>query len=146
MEKFAPFFPPTQLPLYAEDPPSPGSLNDESAIRTILTEVIRKSAKSREEIAEQMTVMVGERVSVRMLNSYTSEAAEQHRWPSQYTRAFCYVVQDWGLLRCIVERAGFRMITPAEAELLALGREYLRQKRAAEQIQLLEKRLGGFDL
>jgi hypothetical protein len=146
MEKFAPSFPPTQLPLYAEEPPAPGSLNDESVIRIILTEVIRKSAKSREQIAEEMTVMVGERVSLRMLNSYTSEAAEQHRWPSQYTRAFCYVVQDWGLLRCIVERAGFRLITQEEALLLELGTELLRQKRSSEKAAILEKRLLGVEL
>lgn len=128
------------------EPPIPGSMNDGEAVRAIITECIRNSAKSREQIADAMSRLTGDRVTLRMMNSYTSEAAEQHRWPSQYTRAFCYVVQDWALLRCIVERAGFYLITQAEAELLELGREYLRQKRASEKVQMLEGRLRGIDL
>ncbi len=146
LHKLQESFTPEQPLLFTEHPPEAGSLNDGNMIRAIITEAIRKSPKSREEIGEEISRLVGERVSIRMLNSYTSEAAEQHRWPSQYTRAFCYVVEDWTLLRCIVERAGFHLITQAEGELLELGREYLKQKRASEQLQLLEKRLGGLDL
>lgn len=138
-------FPPEQLPLYRAPQPDPGSMNDEGLVRGIVTGCIRKSSKSREQISEEMSRLTGSTVTVRMLNSYTSEAAEQHRWPSQYTRAFCHVVEDWSLLRCIVERAGFHMITHAEADLLALGREYLRQKRASEKIALIEVGLRGVE-
>jgi hypothetical protein len=111
-----------------------------------VTDSIKACAKSREQIVEEMTVLLGDRVTVRMLNSYTSEAQEQHRWPMQFTRAFCYVVEDWSLLQCVVERSGFLLITQDEAALLELGAEYLRQKRANERLQMLEKRLGGLEL
>jgi hypothetical protein len=136
-------FLPEQLDLYATIPPAPGSLNDESVVRGIVTNVIRKSAKSREEIADQMSLLCGDRITVRMLNSYTSEAAEQHRWPAQYTRALCQVVDDWTLLRCITERSGFHLITDDDAQLLELGRQFLIRKRADEQISLLEAQLHG---
>lgn len=129
-----------------EEPPSPGSMNDDGLIREIVTATIKNNPKSRQQIAEEMSRLIGSAVTERMLNSYTSEAAEQHRWPMQFTRAFCYVVQDWSLLRCIVERSNFYMITAAEAELLALGREYLKQKRASERIEALEKGLRGIEL
>jgi hypothetical protein len=119
----------------------PGSLNDESIVRGIVTDAIRKSAKSREIIAEEMSQLVGARVTVRMLNSYTSGAAEQHRWPAQYTRAFCHVVQDWTLLRCITDLSGFHLISVEELDLLELGRQYLKRKSADEQITLLEAKL-----
>jgi hypothetical protein len=138
-------FPPEQLPLYRPPQPDPGSMNDEGLVRAIVTGCIRKSSKSRGQISEEMSRLTGSTVTVRMLNSYTSEAAEQHRWPSQYTRAFCYVVEDWSLLRCIVERAGFHMITQAESDLLALGREFLRQKRAGEKMASIEAGLRGVD-
>lgn len=126
--------------------PEPGSVNDGNFVRSAITESIRRSTKSREEVAEEITALVGERVTVRMLNSYTSEAAGQHRWPLQYTRAFCFVVSDWTLLSVLAERSGLFLITPSEKELLSLGAEYLKQKRAAEQIAKLEKRLGGIEL
>jgi hypothetical protein len=115
-------------------------------VRSLVTKIIRDCAKSREQIADEMSFLIGSRITVRMLNSYTSGAAEQHRWPMQFTRAFCHVVQDWSVLRCIVERSGFHLISSAEYELLSLGREYLRQKRATAQIDLLEKRLRGMEL
>ena len=146
LENSCPVFPPDQPSLFLEETPAPGSLNDECLVRSIITETIRTCAKSREQIAEDISLLVGAKVTVRMLNAYTSEAAQQHRWPTQYTRAFCYVTENWTLLRCIVERSGFHMITPQEAELLELGREYLKQKRANDNVQLLEQRLRGVEL
>ena len=140
-------FTPKQHSLFTDDtPPTRGSFNDDNLIRAILTDVIRRSKKSREEIAEQMTWLIGDRVTTRALNSYTSGAAEQHRWPAQYLRAFCQVVNDWSLMRALIERSGFQMISADEAALLELGREFLKQKRAAEEIEKLQKRLQGVDL
>jgi hypothetical protein len=107
---------------------------------------MRRSEKSRDQVAEEITKLVGEKVTVRMLNSYTSEAAEQHRWPLQYTTALCFVLDDWTLLRAVVEKSGFYVITAAEKELLDLGAEYLKQKRASEKMDTLEKRLRGIEL
>lgn len=121
----------------------PGELNDEGVVRAIVTDAIRNCSKSREEICEEMTRLTGTSVTLRMLNSYTSEAAERHRWPSQFTRAFCHVTGDWSLLRCITERSGFHLITKAERELMELGRQYLIRKQADEAIGKLEKRLHG---
>lgn len=121
-------------------------MNDDSLIRRIASDCIRASAKGREQIVEEMSELAGSRISLRMLNGWTSDAEEQHRFPVQFARAFCYVVEDWSLLQCIIERSGFLLITQDEASLLELGSEYLRQKRANERLQILEKRLGGIDL
>ncbi|QHN04402.1 hypothetical protein FTO74_14295 [Granulicella sp. WH15] len=121
-------------------------MNDEAVIRGIVTETIRHCSKSREVIAQEMTTLLGERVTARMLNSYTSEAAEKHRWPAQYTRALCHATGDWRLVRCISERAGFHLITKAEAKLFELGRQYLIEKRAAQTIAALERELAGVAL
>ena len=141
LSKMEGLFPPEQLPLYSKEAPIPGSLNDESIVRGIVTNAIKNCTKSREIIAEEMSELVGDRITVRMLNSYTSEAAEQHRWPAQYTRAFCHVVENWLLLRCITERSGFHLISDEEIELLDLGRQYLKRKAADERITILEAKL-----
>lgn len=133
----------TDSPTLFDGSPEPGSFNDEAVVRGLVTEVIRGSQKSREQIAEEMSVLLGERVTARMLNSYTSEAAEKHRWPAHFTRAFCFTTSDWRLLRCIAERAGFHLIDDNDAELLELGRQYLVRKNADEQIATFERRLLG---
>ena len=137
----------TQLPLIPEEGNFlPGELNDECVVRGIVTEVIRTSAKSRETIADEMSRLCGTAITLRMLNSYTSEAAERHRWPAQFTRAFCHVTGDWTLLRCITERSGFHLITKAERELMELGRQYLIRKQADAAIARLERELQAVQL
>ena len=146
MENRGASFPTDQPSLFGHTLPTPGSFNDESVVRGIVTQVIRSNRKSREQIAEEMSFLLGDRITVRMLNSYTSEAAEQHRWPLQYTRAFCQVVEDWSLIRCITERSNLHLISDDETRLLDLGRQYLRRKRADAAIADLEKQLEGIDL
>jgi hypothetical protein len=116
-------------------------LNDGFVIRAVVTQSIKNCGKSRDAIAEEMTVLLGTQVTKRALDSYTSESADQNRFPSQYTRAFCHVTGDWSLLHCVSERAGLHVISKAELKLTELGRQYVIQKRAAEMIQHLEEDL-----
>jgi hypothetical protein len=124
----------------------PGSMNDASLVRAALVESIRKCGKSRETIADQMSMLTGTEVTVRRLNAFTAESREDFRWPAELDRAFCAVTGCNELMCCRAELAGFRLITKDEAELLELGREYIRHKRAHERVEMLEKRLQGVDL
>ena len=125
---------------------TPGSFNDEFVIRGLVTRAIKQCGKSRQQIAEEMTTLLGTVVTKRSLDSYTSEAADQNRWPAQYTRAFCYVTGDWSLIRCVSERCGLHVITKAERKLLELGRQTLIQERAAAAILQLKNELAGVTL
>jgi hypothetical protein len=107
---------------------------DASAVRLQITQLIRESAQSREQIADEMTRLLGERVTVRMLNSYTSDAAEKHRWPAQYDIALCEVLGDYTLLEQRCKRAGFRMIGPKEEKLIAIGRAYIAKAKAEKKL------------
>lgn len=122
-----------------------GSLNDESMVRAVVTDAIKRSGKSREQIAEEMSRLLAIAVTARMVTAFTSESKELHRWPGAWDRAFCAAVNDTRLLFCRVELAGFHVITAAEAELLDLGREYLRQKRASERMAMIEAGLRGVE-
>lgn len=124
----------------------PGSMNDAAVVRGVLVDSIRRCGKSREQIADAMSYFTGSEITVRRLNGFTAESADDYRFPAELDRAFCMATSDFRLLRCRVELAGYRVIDATEAELLDLGREYLRQKRACEKVALLEKRLQGIEL
>jgi hypothetical protein len=137
------------LPLFQQTSsiePPPGSLNDDTLVRGIVTESIKRCQKSREQVADEMQRLLGVTVTARMITSFTSESKELHRWPGAWDRAFCIATGDFRLLRCRAEAAGFKVITEIEAELLELGRQYLRRKRADEEAAMLEKRLAGMEL
>ena len=65
--------------------------------------------------------------------------------PAELDRAFCEATGDNTLLSCRAELAGYKMINAIDAELLELGREYLKQKRANEKVAALEMRLRGVE-
>lgn len=140
---------PASLALFKEDSSAnalPGALNDDLLVRTVVTDSIKRSSLSREQIAERMTAFLGLKVTARMITAFTAESKELHRWPGAWDRAFCAAVEDDTLLKCRAEAAGYRLIRGEEIQLLELGRQYLRRKRATEETELLEARLRGFEL
>lgn len=124
----------------------PGKFDDDRLIRSAIAETLRKCTLSREQIADAMSLLLNQRVTEQMLNSYSAESKMSNRFPAAWQRAFCQATGNDALLRCCAELAGFRLLTEAEGELLELGREYLNQKRAAEKLARIEKRLAGVDL
>jgi hypothetical protein len=128
------------------DGPLPGSLNDEALVRSVLIVSIKAGGKSRPQIADEMSELLGISVTERMLNAFTAESKELHRWPGAWDRAFCEATGDNRLLCCRLNAAGLRVITPEEEKLLELGRQYLRRKRAEKRISSIEQDFEGFDL
>lgn len=122
------------------------SLNDDSMVRAVVTASIKRSGKSRELIADEMSALLGLTVTARMITSFTAESKELHRWPGAWDRAFCKVTGDDTLLRCRAEAAGYRLIRDEEVHLLELGRQYLRRRRADAEAAALERKLAGVDL
>ena len=121
-------------------------MDDGPLVRSILVDSIRACGKSRIEIADEMSRLLGRKVTERMLNAFTAESKEEHRWPAEFDRAFCAATGDNRLLTCRVEAAGLRVINAEEEKLLDLGREYLRRKRAEKKLAALESDFEGVDL
>jgi hypothetical protein len=117
----------------------PGSMNDDDLVRGIITQAIKSSKKSRTQIAEEMSYLLGDKVTDRMLASWTSGAMEKHRFPLHFSRAFCIATENWRLVRCVAELAGFTVIDKEDAEILELGRTYLARKAADESMSALER-------
>jgi len=122
---------------------SVSELNDEALVRRTLVDSIQRSGKSREVIAEELTSLVGRKVTARMIMAFTAESKELHRWPAEWDRAFCQVVGDQSLLVCRVQAAGLKVISPSEYIMLQLGRACMRRARAQSEIDRLLQGLLG---
>ncbi|MHB1673794.1 MAG: hypothetical protein ACYCSP_06035 [Acidobacteriaceae bacterium] len=120
----------------------PENLDDDAAIRHALSSTIRACSRSREQIADEMTKLLATRVTEKMLNSYTGESNQPYRFPAAWVRAFCRATGDDTLLVCCVHLAGLFVITPAERELLELGRSVVARKEIDAKIAMLGKRMG----
>lgn len=119
-----------------------GTMDDDQVIQELITAAIKDSHKSREQIAEEMQTLMGRKFTVRMLNAYTSEANEKHRFPLAFARAFCQAVNDWRVLSYIVVESGFGFATTEDVAFAELGKEFLNRESAAEKIAQLKSKLG----
>ncbi len=124
----------------------PGSLNDAGMVRQVIVHAMKTCPLSRAQLAERMTFLAGTEVTERMLNAFAAESREDHRFPSELERAFCAATGDYQLLTCRAELAGLHLVDDTDLHLMELGREFLRQKRATENIAGLEAKLRGVDL
>lgn len=110
---------------------APGSLNMSSAIRNALYEAIKGCPLSRWEIAAKMSELTDAEISKFMLDTWTSESKEGHRFPLEYVSAFCQVTGNTKVLELVCRSVG----------VFALGGpEVLRSEsqKIAEQIKKLQ--------
>jgi len=68
--------------------PVAGSLNIKAQLIAALSAALRHAGKSREQIADEMTLYLGEEISVHMINSWVCQSKENHRFPLEYLPAF----------------------------------------------------------
>ncbi|PYU52677.1 MAG: hypothetical protein DMG48_05200 [Acidobacteria bacterium] len=92
------------------------------AIRQLLALIIRVCSKSREEIAEGMSEMLGITVTVSMLNLWTAPSRGGSRFPCAFVEAFCAVTGDDRLRRFL--------LGPNLCGLLEVGESVVRVSRS----------------
>ena len=82
-----------------------GRLNMVAQISSAIKGGIRKAPKSRETIADEMAELTGERITVAMINNWTSDS-HPHDMPGRFYSAFCRATGDIELIRMLAEGAG----------------------------------------
>jgi len=83
----------------------PGRLNIAAQLNAATKNAIRKAPKSRESIADEMTELSGERVTVGMINNWTADS-HPHDMPGRFYSSFCMATNDIELIRIQAEAAG----------------------------------------
>jgi hypothetical protein len=102
--------------------PAPGSFNLAARLREMLTEGLRQCSFSRYEAAARMSELVGAEITKSMLDSWTAESKEYHRFPAEYLPAFVKVTGYKEPLRVMAEMVGCYLVESEEALLAELGR------------------------
>jgi hypothetical protein len=101
-----------------------GSLDFDQRLKRALNIIVKKSAYSREQIAEMMTAVTGRPVTKTTIDSWTG-AARPNQFPAHLIPAFCVVTGSTELLELLAEPCGVRTMQTREAQLAKLGRMWL---------------------
>lgn len=124
--------------------PTAGSMNYTIELRHILSDALKKSAKSRYEVAARMSELTGEEITKTMLDAWTAESRTQWRFPFEYAAAFevaCDVTTCLQELLC--RKRGSRVLDDKEAMLTELGRLEREEEEIKARRQALRKFLKG---
>ena len=95
--------------------PDPGGLNVRYRLQAIITETIKRCSLTRWEIAGKMSSLLNQEISKYMLDTWTAESKEYHRFPAEYLPAFCQAVGSYEPLRFLAEMAGVFVLPGQEA-------------------------------
>jgi hypothetical protein len=92
----------------------PARLNITAQIAAAIKNAISNVKKSRETIADEMSELTGERVTVSQINNYTADS-HPHEMPGRLYAAFCVATGDTELIRIQAEAAGIYTVKGPDA-------------------------------
>lgn len=120
--------------------PAPGSFDIGPQLRHVITLSLKQWPFSRHQAAAQMSELLGVEISKSMLDSWTAESKEAHRFPAEFLPAFCQVVGSTEPLRVLTDTAGCYMARSEEAVAIELAQ----LEMAERQLQERKKQLKAY--
>ena len=124
--------------------PTPGAFNIQYQMQGIITQCVKRCPLSRWQIAAQMSELLNQEISKYMLDAWTAESKEYHRFPAEYLPAFCATVGSIEPLQILAEKAGVFVLQGPEAlrsEIRRLEEEIKRLQKERQKRQLFLKEL-----
>jgi len=115
-----------------------GCLDISNEFRKALTEAIRKSKYSREQIVSMIEMLTNQSISKHMLDQATS-SKNGYRFPAEVLQAFCYVTGSLEPLRVLANSIGCEVIEPKEKKELELMKLIKEKERIEKEIEKLKK-------
>jgi len=64
------------------------------ALRSLLSKLIRSCSKTRAQIAQELSDLTGQRITVHMLNDFTAESKGNARFPAAFIRPLCEILDS----------------------------------------------------
>ena len=137
------------LDLFADAPERPGGLGCAIEIAATMAQAlerVRARNFTRGDVVERMSFHLGERLSEATLNGYTSQSQGEREISLRRAMAFDAALNEDVLLGLFAEkRGGRRVVTPADAAYIELGRIQQTERELAERKRALQTLLksGG---
>lgn len=123
----------------------PGRLNITGQIQAAIKHAIKSVRKSRETIADEMTELLGVKITDDTLYNWTA-GSHSHRMPGEYYAAFCIATGDIEIIRIQAEAAGvFTLPGPdaLRAEIQKLDEETKKLQTEKRKRQIFLQELEG---
>jgi hypothetical protein len=95
--------------------PRPGSLDIDKRFREAISAAVKSCALSRYGIAARMSELAGAEITKSMLDSWTAESKEGHRFPAIFLPVFCEATGTTDPLTLLAELCGVFLLPGPDA-------------------------------
>ena len=122
----------------ARQAPTPGSLNIKFQVIAALKTALRHAGKSREQIADEMTLYTGDDITADMINTWLAESKKKHRFPLEYLPAFRRATDNLDVLNVASQACGAFTLRGPDALRADIRKLDEKKKAKAEEAKALE--------
>lgn len=117
-----------------------GSLRAKEAVKEALRSALHRCGIAREVVADELSRLTGEDISIHQINNWVSPAKEDRSMPLEYAAALATVTGDTGFLSIALEAAGILVLSSEQAPYYELGRITAEDRaRAKKRKDILER-------
>ncbi|WP_264940433.1 hypothetical protein [Sphingomonas caeni] len=103
-----------------------GELRDfDKLVSSAVSRCLAEDKGNRVEIANRLSVILGERITVMMLDSYSSEARREHHISASRFLALLAVTRRFDILDAVLREVGGKALDRADARIFKLGQRYI---------------------
>jgi len=116
-----------------------GSLDIDRQFRAAISDALKRCPLSRWQVAARMSELTGVEITKTMLDSWTAESKENHRFPAIFLPAFCEAVGSWEPLRLLCRLIGVFVLPGPEALRAEIQRidEEINRKRGEKKKRIM---------
>ncbi len=117
-----------------------GSLRSSEAVKEALRVALRGCGLSRETVADELSRLTGESISIHTVNNWAAPGKNDRSIPLEQLAALCVVTGDAGIARAALEAAGLTVLEDHEVPYFELGRITAEDReRARRKKELMER-------
>jgi hypothetical protein len=118
------------------------SLRTSGGVKEALRQALDRCGLSRETVADELTRLTGETVTVHTVNNWAAQGKAERRIPLDQLAALVIVTGDPGIARAALEPAGLMVLDQSQAPLYELGRITAEDKARAKRKRELWEQIG----
>ena len=118
------------------------SLRTSGGVKEALRQALDRCGLSRETVADELTRLSGETVTVHTVNNWAAQGKAERRIPLDQLAALVIVTGDPGIARAALEPAGLMVLDQSQAPLYELGRITAEDKARAKRKRELWEQIG----
>ena len=119
-----------------------GSYSRKAAVQEALKRTLRDSHLSREEIADEMSRLVSEKITVNHIANWTAESKNGWRMPLEYAAAFFVITGDAGVIKAALAGSGIGIMDDKEYAFYELGKLVAEERQRSKKKRRVMEELG----